>query len=148
MKVILLKDIANLGKINEVKEVSDGYAKNFLLKNKLVIPFTSKNDVILQEKLASIFANEEKKQNDAKILKENIESTPLLFKLKEKNGNTFGSISIKEILDELNVKLKTKITKFMIDKNIDKLFKIGIHNVNVKLHKNVNANIRIIIEKE
>ena len=102
MKVALLKDIANLGKRGEIKNVSDGYARNFLLKNKLAEILTLNIERRLkseEEKQKKYFLELKEKE---KALKEKIKKLNLVFEIKtEESGQAFGSVTPLKIISEL-----------------------------------------------
>ena len=120
MEVILLEDVKALGKKGEVVKVSDGYAKNFILKKKLGVEANSanKNDLKLQKANEAKVAQE--KFDAAKALAEELKDKKVVIKIKAGNGDrVFGSISAKEIAAETKKQLgleidKKKINKFQI----------------------------------
>lgn len=103
MKVVLLKDVPALGKKNEMKEVSGGYARNFLLPQKLAVPAT---DAALAS-IAGQKAREERAQSKQyaahRALAEKLKTTTLIFKIKlGEKGKAFGSVTAVKIRDALN----------------------------------------------
>jgi large subunit ribosomal protein L9 len=148
MKVILLQDVKSLGKKGEIVEVSEGYARNMLLKKGLGQEATGKNmnDLKLQ------------KANAEKVAKETLEAAQALGKEMEgkeikvavkvgEGGRVFGSISTKEIAEELKKQLGYEIDKkkIILDGPIKSL---GVTNVAVKLHTKVTATIKVhVLEK-
>ena len=142
MKVILLKDVKKQGKKDQIIDVSDGYAKNFLIKQGLAVPCNTANENKLNRDIKSRKDAEEAKIKECEDIKKKLEKVTLNFKAKTgKDGKMFGSISSKQIADEL------KNEGFDIDKkiiscdhNIDSL---GIHIVDVELHKKVVAKVNI-----
>ncbi len=143
MKVILLQDVKSLGKKDEIVEVSDGYARNFVLPKKLGLEATPKNlnelklkkaheDKVAAENLATA-------QTLAKKMEE--ESVSLSIKVGE-GGRTFGTISSKEIAEAMKKQLGHDIDKKKITiKNPIK--SIGTFSVDVKLHTKVTATMTV-----
>ena len=146
MKVILLKDVKNLGKKDEVIEVSDGYARNFLFRQNLAVIANTKSMVNLKENQDNEKSRLESIKQDAIDLKTKMENVTLTFSLKSgKEGKTFGSISTKQIgesLDQLGYKIdKRKILS-------DPLASLGMHKVKIELHKDVVVTITVRINEE
>ena len=146
MKVILLEDVKSLGKKGQIVNVNDGYARNFILPKKLGLEATSKNlnDLKLQ------------KQNDEKVAQEKLDAAKALAeKIKEKSitvkiqagveGKVFGSISSKEIATEAKKQLNMDIDKKKIVIP-DAIKSLGTYNVNIKLHKDVTATLKVKVE--
>ncbi|MDR0986034.1 MAG: 50S ribosomal protein L9 [Mycoplasmataceae bacterium] len=147
MKIILLKDVKNIGKTNDVVIVSDGYAKNYLIKNKLAVLYTQNADKKLAIDLKKLDEKEQANISNANQLKDKIEQVSLKFKLKTTNGNAFGSISYKKIIDEL-INKQIKIDKYMFDSSNEKMLGLGIHHLKINLYKNVFADLKVIVEEE
>ena len=146
MEVILLEDVKALGKKGEVVKVSDGYAKNFILKKKLGVEANSanKNDLKLQKANEAKVAQE--KLDAAKALAEELKDKKVVIKIKAGNGaRVFGSISAKEIAAETKKQLGLEIDKkkIVMEEGIKNL---GVHTVKVKLHKDVMATLDIKVE--
>lgn len=148
MKVILLEDVKSLGKKGEIVNVSDGYARNFVLPKKLGLEATSKNlnDLKLQK------ANEEKvaKQilDEAKELAKKVEAGKVEVKIKVgEGGRTFGSVSTKEIAIAVKEQMGYDIDKKKIQLK-DAIKALGTHVVPVKLHQKVTAELKVIVTEE
>lgn len=146
MKVILLKDVKNLGKKDEVIEVSDGYARNFLFRQNLAVIANTKSMDNLKENQDNEKSRLLALKQDAVNLKTKMENITLTFSLKSgKEGKTFGSISTKQIgeaLDQLGYKIdKRKILS-------DPLASLGMHKVKIELHKDVVVTITVRINEE
>lgn len=145
MKVIFIKDLKNQGKKGEIKEVKDGYAKNFLIKNGYAVV---KNEENLKE--LKRYQSNEKKQDDenrkqALILKSQLENE--LYKFKVKTGvsdKVFGSVSVKQIKEKLDEKYKINKNQIMLENPITSL---GFHKVKINLYKDINAIINIELTK-
>ncbi|MBI5079563.1 50S ribosomal protein L9 [Candidatus Wolfebacteria bacterium] len=144
MKVALLKDVPNLGKKGDIKEVSDGYGRNFLIKNKFAEILTPQ----IAEKLKAEKERKEKSAANLKsqslALKEKIENLKLVLKTKMgSSGKIFGSITPAQILAELE-KNGVKLQKEQI---LTKPIKTsGEHEVKIKLPQETEAQLKIVIE--
>lgn len=147
MKVILTKNVKNVGKLGDVVDVSDGYANNFLLKQKLAVLASSEN----------VNSNTQKKNAEAKRKADELVANKELAKVIEqktvtikvtvgKNGQLFGSVTNKEISDELakqNIVIDKK--KFVLDAPIRT---VGVFNVKIKLCAEVTAKLKVLVEAE
>lgn len=146
MKVILLEDVKKVGKRNEVVEVSQGYANNFLFKQNVAVEADKANMRALKKRVANEQADYEKTVSDAKALKAELESKEFVFKLKSgKNGQVFGSISSKQINQEL------KNQGYKIDKRGilgNPINHLGYDKVKIELHKEVIAEIKVKVEEK
>ncbi len=147
MKVILLQDVKKQGKKDDILEVSDGYANNFLIKNHLAVPYSKKSKEVLDTEI------ETRKDNETKLIAEcqkqaiEIQKKPLVFYLAAGNDSkTFGTVSAKQITEEL------KKQGFVIDKkciHLDHtLDTLGTHKVEIELHKKVKFNIDVQIKEK
>lgn len=148
MKVILIQDVNKVGKQGEIIEVKAGYAKNFLFKQNLAVEATNKNLRELNNKLAAIKKQSEDEIKAAESLAKEIEEVQVEVKLKAgKGGKTFGSISTKEVADVLkaNFNIEVDKKKLQLDEPIKSL---GSHTVNVKLHPEVNAQLKVKVREE
>ena len=146
MKVILLKDVKKQGKKDDILDVSDGYAENFLIKNGLAVKYNDGSKKRLQNELETRALEENLLVKKCQSDKEKIEKLTLTFKVKVgKNGKIFGTISSKQIAEELNKKgfnIDKKIIE--LDHQIDTL---GIHKVSIKLHKKVVASLTVSVKE-
>lgn len=147
MKVIFLKDLKKQGKKNEIKEVSDGYAINYLIKNGYAVKYTKSSGDILDAQIANDKLNEENNIKEANELKTRIEKEILKFEVQTgKDGRMFGSISGKQICDKLG-ELGYKVDKRNV-KIEDSLSSLGSFYVNVVLYKKVIAKVRIELKSK
>lgn len=147
MKVILLKDVKKVGKEGEVVDVSDGYARNFLFRQKLAVALTEKSKDVLAQQKDQQAKHQQQIKEDAIKLKEEIEKITLTFYLKKgANDKVFGSISTKQISDELESSHDIKIDKRKIQSAA--LTELGVFKIEVGLHKDVNATITVHIKEQ
>lgn len=147
MKVIFIKDVKGQGKKDEIKEVKDGYAMNFLIKNKYAVAYTEGSNKRLNNEIEERKIQNENDINEANKLKEKLKKEKISFKVKTgAQDRVFGSISTKQIKEELD-KLGYKIDKkkILIDTPISS---IGHHFVKIELHKEVIAELEVILGKE
>lgn len=145
MKVILLQDVKKQGKKDDIINVSDGYAQNFLINKGLAVPYNEGNKKQLDHKLKDKADAEEALIKKCEEIKKEIEKKSFKFKTKSgKDGKMFGTISTKQIAEEL------KKNGYNIDKKIVELDheinSLGTHIVKLNLHKKVVAEVKIITE--
>lgn len=146
MKVILKQDIKTLGKKDSVVEVNDGYARNFLIPKGLAAEATP---AALNEAKAKNDAEKHRKAlelSDAKALAAKMNN--MVVKVKSKagaNGKLFGSITGKDIVDQLKAQHKISIDKKML--NLPEAIKsLGETEVEVKLYAGVSTKIKVMVE--
>ncbi|MBM7552179.1 50S ribosomal protein L9 [Thalassobacillus pellis] len=147
MKVIFTQDVKGKGKKGEVKNVSDGYARNYLLKNNLAKEATTGNMKELQAKKNKEKQLEQEELEEAEQLKDTLGK--LEVKLTAKSGDAgrlFGSITSKQIADELKKTHKIKIDKRKIELD-EPIRSLGYTNVPVKLHPEVTGTIKVHVEE-
>lgn len=145
MKVILLQDVKKQGKKGQMIEVSDGYGRNFLIKNGLakLADNSAVNQLNAENKAKARHEAEELEK--AKALKVKIEDEKTVVTIKAKSGNDgrlFGTIPSKQIAEELNKQFDLKIDKRKIHLEHN-LASLGYHHVEVKLHHEVTAKINV-----
>lgn len=145
MKVVLLKDVKGTGKKGEIKEVSDGYAKNFLLKNGAakVADNTALNENKNRQDANAFHKATEIKE--AKELQSKINGQRVVVKIKcGENGKTFGSVTNKEIESALNEK-GYKIDKKKIELT-EQIKSVGEYEVLLRIYPEITAKIKVIVE--
>ncbi len=147
MKVILLEDVKSLGKKGDIVDVSDGYAKNFLLTKKKGVEANSKNMNDLKLKKANDEKVAAQNLEDAKALAADIENKTIVLKLKAgEGGKTFGSVSNKEIAEAAKAEYGLDIDKKKIVIN-EPIKSLGTYDVTVKLHPKVTGTLKIKVEE-
>ena len=147
MKIILLQDEKKLGKKGEIIEVSDGYARNYVLPKKVGVEATPKNlnDLKLQKANADKVALEQ--LNDAKALAEVLGEKTVEVKMKAgEGGRAFGSVSSKEIAAECKAQHGIEIDKKKILLP-EALKNFGMYEVSIKLHPQVTAKLKVHVSE-
>jgi large subunit ribosomal protein L9 len=148
MKVILNQDIKNIGKKDSLVEVSDGYARNYLLPRGLVSEASANNVNTMKSKNEAALNREAKELQKAKDLAKEVEKATVVIKTKTgENGKLFGSVTTKEIADRLKADYKLDIDKKKLVH--DEPFKhVGEYEIEVKLYRGVNAKLKLKLESE
>lgn len=136
MKVILLSDVKNVGKKDEVVEVSDGYARNFLIKRKLAVAQTQGSMQVLGRQQEEARLREEELEKEAQKTKERLEKIVLECQIKTGNGGrSFGSISTKQIAEQLAKEHDIHIDRRKILGH-DSISSLGDSDLKVDLYRN------------
>ncbi len=145
MKVIFLADVKKQAKKDEIKEVKDGYA-TYLISQKLAVPYTEKSMKVLESEIQDRKDKEDALIAECNKIKSKLNGKNIKFKVKTgKEDKVFGSISSKQISDELNkMGFDVDKKKIIIDNDINSL---GTHIVKIVLHKKVSFDINVILEK-
>lgn len=148
MQVILLSDVKKVGKKGEMVEVSDGYARNFLIKQRLAVAATERSREILEKQQQDKAVEEAALKAQAEEIKAQLEKITLEFKVKAgEGGRVFGSVSTKQICDELLKKHNIKVDKrkFIDTESAQSLgvtyFKVDLY------HNQVIGNIKIHVSE-
>ena len=143
MKVILIENVKGTGKKDEIKEVKDGFG-NFLIKNKKAVLYSSKSNEVLNKELTDRKKKEDAHLEDCKKIKDSLEKLNITFNVKTgKDGKVFGSISSKQICEELK-KVGYEIDKKII--NASNINTLGTHIVEINLHKSVTAKLNVSLK--
>ena len=145
MKVILQKDIKSVGKKGQILDASDGYARNYLLPKKLAVIADATNLNELKTKQDANKYKRDMTMANAKELVEKMKSFELTFKIKAgENGKTFGSVTAKDIADELNKKYFVEVDKKKIVL-ADAIKTIGIYTIDVKLFEGIVGKLKVTV---
>jgi len=147
MKVILKDDVKNVGKMGQVVDVADGYARNYLVPRRLAVDANIKNIKSLEHEKRIIEEKAKKIKNSAQDLAHKISTITLMIKAKVgEEGKLFGSVTsmdIAELLKNEGIEIDKK--KISIDEPIKRL---GAYTVNVKLHPEISTQVNIQIVQE
>ncbi len=147
MKVLLLKDVYKLGHAGDVKKVADGYGRNFLIPQELAVLATAgalKNVEKIREKAAVERANLNKEMSG---LAEQLTDVELQFVSKAgETGKLYGSITTQMVIDELNKKLGTTLTRHQVE--VEPIRTLGEHHAIIRLTIDLNPKIKVIVNRE
>ncbi|MBO2944505.1 50S ribosomal protein L9 [Paenibacillus sp. F411] len=147
MKVIFIKDMKGQGKKGEVKEVSEGYATNFLFPRGVARPATDGNMKTLEQQNLSEEKRKQQEKDEAAALGKKLEDMTIVLKAKSgEGGRLFGAITSKQIAEALAAQ-KLKIDKRKIELS-DPIRTLGVTQVPVKLHPEVKATLKVQITEE
>lgn len=148
MKVIFIKDVKGQGKKGQVKEVSEGYAANFLLPRGLVRPATEGNVKTLENQDAAEQRRKDQEKEEAQQLGKKLDELTLTLKAKSgEGGRLFGAITSKQIAETLAAAQGIVIDKRKIELS-DPIRHVGTFQVQVKLHTEVKANLTVQVTEE
>lgn len=147
MKVIFLQDVKGQGKKGEIKEVSEGYARNFLLKKGLAQEATTGNLKMQEAHKQSENKRKQEELEEAKKLAKVMEDTTITITAKSgEGGRLFGGVSSKQIAEELK-KANFKVDKRKIELP-EPIRTLGYTNVPIKLHQEVTATVKVHVVEE
>ena len=146
MRVIFIKDLKKQGRKGEIKEVKDGYAENYLIKNNYAIKATDDNLRKLEKENKFEEKQKNKEKEKAKELKIQLEKETIDFKVNTGEGDkVFGSISVKQIKESLTKK-GYKVDKKQIEIN-NPISSLGFHYVDINLFEDIKAKLKIHVIK-
>ena len=147
MKVILLQDVKKLGKKDQIIEVSDGYAANYLIPHRLAVQVTKKSNEVLATQKEEERQQFEANQAEARQLAKTLEGITLEFKLRTgNNGKCFGNVSLKQIEETLAAQNITIDKRKFIDKG--PLDTLGYYHLRIELFKGVEGVVNVHIDEE
>ena len=149
MEIILKQDIANLGYKNEIVTVKDGYARNYLIPNKMAILATERNRKMLAEEIRQQAHKEEKIKNEAMDKAKALEGLKLTIGAKaDATGKIFGSVNSIQIANAIKEACNIEVDRKQIVLNEDAVKELGSYKAKIKLHKDVQAEIEFEVVAE
>ena len=146
MEVILLERIEKLGQMGDVVKVKDGFARNFLLPQKKALRASEDNLAYFEKERVTLEAKNLKQKQEAEIILDKLDKFNLIIiRQAGETGQLYGSVNTNDVKTSLNE------NRFIVEKNQIKLDKpikeLGVHNVSVKLHPEVQAIISVIVSR-
>ena len=146
MEVILLERIEKLGQMGDVVKVKDGFARNFLLPQKKALRASEDNLAYFEKERVTLEAKNLKQKQEAEIILDKLDKFNLIIiRQAGETGQLYGSVNTNDVKTALNE------NRFIVEKNQIKLDKpikeLGVHNVSVKLHPEVQAMISVIVSR-
>lgn len=146
MKIILLQDVKNLGRVGDIKDVSEGYAQNFLLPKKLAGVATAGTIKIVEEEKARIKKLAEAETKTMRELAEKLKDKKITLKSRQKGGKLFGSITRRQVSDELKKENLEVLEKCIIMKETIK--RVGEYVIEIVLSDQIKTKIKLEVVGE
>ncbi len=148
MKVVRRRDVMGLGKANEIKNVAEGYARNYLIPRGLAVIATEDTLRAAQREQQAQARKAERGRARAEQIAAQLQETPLHFTVKAgDSGRLYGSITSKDIADAISKRIEVSVEKrqLMLDQPIREL---GVHLVDLRLDEGVKGQVRVVVEAE
>ncbi len=148
MKIILNSDVSNLGEEGDVKDVADGYARNFLIPKGMVMPYSRQNLALIESRRATIEKRKEDKREQAKTARERLEGESVTIQMTAgERGKLFGSVTSQTIAEELE-KRGIDVERKKIDIEDGTIKTLGTHTVRVRLYADEEAQLKVVVEPD
>jgi len=147
MEIILREDVEKVGARGAVVKVADGYARNYLFPKRLAVPATESNKKIVAQEREAYLRREAKLKGESESLAQMMANVRLTFRQRVgENDQLFGSVTAKDIADALEAQnYHIERRKVQLDEPIRTL---GEHKVHLRLHRDVTAEITVVVEPE
>jgi large subunit ribosomal protein L9 len=146
MNVVFLKNVPNVAKAGDIKNVPDGYARKYLIPNKLATPATANVKAQLEAQAKALEKKQSQMETEHRQTAEQIEKLNLVIKAKTGSKNRlFGSITSADIAKELENNAGLVVDKRKIELT-EPIRELGVFEVSVKLYKDINAKLKIIVK--
>jgi large subunit ribosomal protein L9 len=148
MKVILLENIEGVGKVGEMKEVKDGFGRNFLIPRHLAMPGTQGNIKGVQARAKKLIDQKERVLKTVEVTKQKLEAALLTIKHRAgQDGKLFGSVTSKELAEAIKHELGLELDRKSI--RLDEPIKMtGAYTVDIHLEKAISAQLKVEVEQE
>ena len=148
MRVLLTKDVENVGRAGDVKEVTDGYGRNFLLPRKLAVAAGKGAEAEAKRLRDAVHKRETKERNEAQEIADEINNKTVVVRLKVgAEDKAFGSITNQDIAAALKAQHRVEVDRHKIDLK-EPIRVLGEHQVALKLHRDVDAHVNVIVTQD
>jgi large subunit ribosomal protein L9 len=148
VRVLLTKDVENVGRAGDVKEVADGYGRNYLLRRKLAVAAGKGAEAEARRLQEAAVKKETKERNDAQAIADDIDNKTVVVRLKVgAEDKPFGSITNQDVAAALKAQHRVEIDRHKIDLK-EPIKALGEHQVSLKLHRDVVARINVIVTQD
>jgi large subunit ribosomal protein L9 len=148
VRVLLTKDVENLGRAGDVKEVADGYGRNFLLRRKLAVAAARGVEAEAKRLRDLAVKRETKDRNEAQAVADDIDNKTVVVRLRVgAEDKAFGSITNQDIAAALKAQHRVEIDRHKIDLK-EPIRALGEHQVSLKLHRDVSAHVNVIVTQD
>jgi large subunit ribosomal protein L9 len=148
VRVLLTKDVENIGRAGDVKEVADGYGRNFLLPRKLAVAAGRGAEVEAKRLRDAVAKRETKERSEAQAVADEIDNKTVVVRLKVgAEEKAFGSITNQDIAAALKAQHRVEIDRHKIDLK-EPIKTLGEHQVALKLHRDVSAHVNVIVTQD
>jgi large subunit ribosomal protein L9 len=148
VRVLLTKDVDNLGRAGDVKEVADGYGRNFLLRRKLAVAAGRGAEAEAKRLRDAATKRETKDRTEAQTVADEIDNKTVVVRLRVgAEDKAFGSITNQDIAAALKAQHRVEIDRHKIDLK-EPIKQLGEHQVALKLHRDVNAHVNVIVTQD
>jgi large subunit ribosomal protein L9 len=143
-----MKDVDNLGRAGDVKEVADGYGRNFLLRRKLAVAAGKGAEAEAKRLRDATVKRETKDRNEAQAVADEIDNKTVVVRLKVgAEEKAFGSITNQDVAAALKAQHRVEIDRHKIDMK-EPIRALGEHQVSLKLHRDVSAHVNVIVTQD
>jgi large subunit ribosomal protein L9 len=147
MKVVFMEDVPNVGKAGQIKDVADGYGKNYLIPHKLAVPASAGDVKNVEAQIKARARISAKNEAEMKALAADLENKELTIKAKVgKEGRLYGSINSADVAAALESSLKTIVDKRKIE--LEPIRSAGTFEVTIKLAKDISTKIKVNVVAE
>ncbi|HEY0831052.1 MAG TPA: 50S ribosomal protein L9 [Candidatus Dormibacteraeota bacterium] len=148
MRVLLTKDVENVGRAGDVKDVADGYGRNFLLRRKLAVAAGRGAEAEAKRLRDAAVKRESKDRDAAQVVADEIDNKTVVVRLKVgAEDKAFGSITNQDIAQALKAQHRVEIDRHKIDLK-EPIKTLGEHQVSLKLHRDVSAHVNVIVTQD